>query len=327
MRGYSWSLFLLAVLVPPASAFAFGGPVTVHLLDKATTTGPGISLAEVADVSGGNKVLVEKVRRLVVSRAAPAGEEETLTQAYVRIALRREGYSTEDAVVEGAGMARVLTESQELDPEKLLPMAKAFILGELKEDPENVEVKQLGLGKKVILPAGKMETHFTLPPTSDKFEGPILVNADLEIDGHWVKSLPLRLMVDVFHPAVVAKKNIEKGGKFTAENVGLVRTPTSKLAGQFFSRLDDVLGRMASQFLVKGTVVRVDSLYDPPVIKRGQVVEGIVQYGNVEISVQVRAVEDGKPGGTIRVENIDSNKLLQAKVLNDNTVLIERDPR
>ncbi|MGH7739756.1 MAG: flagellar basal body P-ring formation chaperone FlgA, partial [bacterium] len=89
--------------------------------------------------------------------------------------------------------------------------------------------------------------------------------------------------------------------------------------------LTGVVGHTASIFLGPGTVVAFNDLYDPPVIHRGAQVNGVVRQGNVELSVTVRAIEDGKMGDVIRVENTDTHKLLKAKVLDEKTVLIETE--
>ena len=52
-------------------------------------------------------------------------------------------------------------------------------------------------------------------------------------------------------------------------------------------------------------------------------IQGVIQKGNIELSVEVRAIEDGKAGDSIRVENTDSHKVLHGKVLDEKTVLLE----
>lgn len=174
----------------------------------------------------------------------------------------------------------------------------------------------------MLLPAGEIKSHFKMPLTG-KLEGPVLLITELSVNGHLIKALPLRVSVEVFRSVVMAKKNIEKGEMFTMENVGLIRTPVSKLFGEYISRLDEVLGRTAATSLMIGAVLKLNCFYDPPVIKRGQMVQAMVQYGNVEIAAEVQAVEDGKIGDHIRVENTDTHKLLRAKILDEKTVQVE----
>ena len=92
-----------------------------------------------------------------------------------------------------------------------------------------------------------------------------------------------------------------------------------------FKELSYVLGRTASMPLVPDTVVQVNEIFDPPVVLRGKTVQAIVRRGNVELTVDARAIEDGKAGDVIRVENSDSHKILYAKVLDEKTVLVQNN--
>ena len=83
---------------------------------------------------------------------------------------------------------------------------------EIKEPSENVEVKLDSVNKKMPLPAGKVSANFR-PSFSGKYEGPIMLTAELNVDGHFIRVLPLRLTVNIYHPAVVTTKRVEKGEK------------------------------------------------------------------------------------------------------------------
>jgi flagella basal body P-ring formation protein FlgA len=298
--------------------------MAIRLSDNATVVGPQISLGEIAEITGSNGATIERVRRLIIGRAAPAGERIKIAQGYIKIVLRREGYSLDDFTFAGVDTTEVLTQSQDFSPSDLLPDARSFIVKEIKESPENIEVKLDSPNKKMLLPAGKISANFR-PSFSGKYEGPILLTAELNVDGHFIRPLPLRLTVDIYHPAVVTIKRVEKGDRFTAENIALVREPSSKIMRGCFKELNYVLGRTASMPLIPDSVVRVNEIFDPPVVLRGKTVQAIVRFGNVELTVDARAIEDGKAGDIIRVENSESHKILRAKVLDEKTVLVQSD--
>jgi flagellar basal body P-ring formation protein FlgA len=296
--------------------------VVIQLPEKATVIGPTITLGEIVEVISDNKAVADRLRRLTLGRAAPAGATVKMTLGYLKVALRREGYSLKDFSFGGAETVEILSQSQFFDPETLLPQVKSFILAQTGEAPENVDVKLEGAEKKIALPAGEVSAKFR-PSFTGQYEGTVFLTTELNVDGRLVRVLPVRATVEIYHPAVTVIKKIDKGEKFTLENIALARTPSSKLINGCFQQLGNVLGRTASMPLAPGTVVRVNELYDPPAISRGQVVEGIVEKGNIELSVQVRAIEDGKAGDVIRVENTDSHKVLHGKVLDEKTVLLE----
>jgi len=59
-----------------------------------------------------------------------------------------------------------------------------------------------------------------------------------------------------------------------------------------------------------------------PVVLRGKVVEALVQDGSLTISTKVEVLEDGVPGQTVRVRNLQSKREFRGKVQNEATVLV-----
>lgn len=313
------SLFFWALVL---SAHSAENVLIIRLSEKATVVGPQIKLGEVADIIGGKNGNLDRVRQLELAKAAPVGNTFKLSQDFIKIVLRREGYSLQDFVFEGGQTTEVLTQSRDFEPSDLLPEIKKFVLEQTKESSEDVDVKLAGLDKKILLPAGEVKATFQ-PSFSGRYEGSVLLTTNLEVDGRLIRVLPLRVTIDVFHPAVVTTRKVEKGEKFDDGNIALVRTPTSRMVVGCFRKLAYVLGRTASVPLTSGTVLRVSEIYDPPVIRHGQIVQAIVRKGNVELMVDARAIEDAKAGDSIRVENTNSHKVLNGKVLDEKTVLID----
>lgn len=296
--------------------------IVLQLPEKATVVGPQINLGEVAEVISDDEAIADRLRRMTLGKAAPAGAEARITLGYLKIALRREGYNLQGFSFGGADSIEVLTQSQAFDPATLLPQVKSFILSETAQAAENVNVKLEGMGKKITLPAGTVTAKFR-PSFTGQYEGSVFLTAELTVDGRLVHVMPIRATVEIYHPAVTVIKRVSKGEKFTRDNVSLVRTPSSRIVSGCFRQLEAVLGRTAAMPLVPGSVLRVNDLFDPPAIQHGEIIQGVIEKGNVELSVQVRAIEDGKAGDLIRVENTDSHKVLRGKVLDEKTVLLE----
>jgi len=294
----------------------------IRFLDQATVAGPNITLGDVAKVTAEEKTFSDRLNRVILEKAPPPGQKVSITQMAVKIALRREGYSLEEFRWEGADSIWVLTQTQEVTPDQLLDAAKTFILSQTGEDSKNLEIKILGPQKGVVVPSGQLEIHYR-PALVGQYEGTQILTAELTVDGRDIRVVPVRLETHVFHSVVLTSRDIKKGDKFSSENIVMGRMPTTQALRGCLQHLADVLGRTAAYDLRKGTPVRFSEINDPPVIRRGTVVQAFVESGNVEIMVHAQAVEDGKAGEEIRVENTDSHKVLWAKVLDENRVLID----
>ena len=59
-----------------------------------------------------------------------------------------------------------------------------------------------------------------------------------------------------------------------------------------------------------------------PVIHRGQVADALIQDGALNVTMKVQALEDGTPGQTIHLRNVQSNHDFSGKVLNGKTVVV-----
>jgi flagella basal body P-ring formation protein FlgA len=57
-------------------------------------------------------------------------------------------------------------------------------------------------------------------------------------------------------------------------------------------------------------------------VKRGRVVDAMLQEDSMTISVKAEALEDGVPGQPIRVRNIHSKREFKGKVQDEQTVLV-----
>ncbi|HYV33159.1 MAG TPA: flagellar basal body P-ring formation chaperone FlgA, partial [Candidatus Binatia bacterium] len=59
-----------------------------------------------------------------------------------------------------------------------------------------------------------------------------------------------------------------------------------------------------------------------PVVQRGQLVDGLVRDGPLNISLKVEVLADGLSGQTVRVRNPKTRREFYAKVQDDQSVLI-----
>jgi flagella basal body P-ring formation protein FlgA len=58
------------------------------------------------------------------------------------------------------------------------------------------------------------------------------------------------------------------------------------------------------------------------VVRRGKLIEAVLQDGQLMISVKAEALEDGVMGQTIRVRNIASRREFRGKVENEQTIIV-----
>jgi flagella basal body P-ring formation protein FlgA len=172
--------------------------------------------------------------------------------------------------------------------------------------------------RSVLLPSGKV-TLSLRPPVSGRYDGSVLYVVDFSVDGRKMKTMPMRVTVRIERPVVVVTHRVERGEKFAESKMEIQRL-TSGVSSDSVTMMSQALGKTAARALFPGTALRFQDIADPPMVKRGQEVTCRGRKGNVEIEVMVKALEDGKLGSVIRVENTGSQKVLRARVVDEMTV-------
>jgi flagella basal body P-ring formation protein FlgA len=280
--------------------------------------GPIFTIGDVSQVSGNDDYRCECVRKVPVGKVPPADRSWTLNALTIHVALRKAGYAEGDVlVVEGESV--VTTESQDYPLQNLLPLIRTDILKATGENPANVLVEpSSSFSKSVLLPKGKLTVELR-PPVSGLYDGSVLYLADLSVDGRKMKTLPMRVTVSIERSAVVVTHRVERGEKFDEGTIELKKL-TSGVSADSVTLMSQAVGKTAARAIFPGTALRFQDIADPPVIKRGQEVTCRGRKGNVEIEVMVKAMEDGPLGRVIKVQNTGSQKLLKARVVDENTV-------
>ncbi len=77
-----------------------------------------------------------------------------------------------------------------------------------------------------------------------------------------------------------------------------------------------------AESLPAGAPLTARALRARSVVFRGHVLDAIVQDSGLVISVKVEALENGAPGQTVRVRNLNSKREFQGKVQNAETILV-----
>jgi len=136
--------------------------------------------------------------------------------------------------------------------------------------------------------------------------------------GPWQVVVQARVMKDI----LVARTLLKRGqpllsSDFTAErrDVLSLREP-----------LDESVLRDPTLELIEGVQagqpLLARSVRMRPVVQRGQMVDGLVREGALNISLKVEVLADGLPGQTVRVRNPKTKREFYAKVQDEQTVVI-----
>lgn len=124
----------------------------------------------------------------------------------------------------------------------------------------------------------------------------------------------------VFLPAVHASGILDRGQTLTAGDLKLQRINIAKARRGYYNRLDEVAGLAAKRRIRAGQLITPALLEPTLAVKRGQPVKIVASQDGIAASTSGEALADGQPGDVIRVRNVRSGKVIDAKVVEGGVV-------
>lgn len=126
--------------------------------------------------------------------------------------------------------------------------------------------------------------------------------------------------VEIKLPVVVVKQNLPNGALIEESHLTLEKRELSRLPQDVVHEFSEALGKETRMSLKVGTVLRKSHLAERQVVRRNQEVEIIARGMNFEVKAKGIAMQNGRLGEYIRVKNISSQKIIQAKVTGEGKV-------
>ena len=125
----------------------------------------------------------------------------------------------------------------------------------------------------------------------------------------------------VFVPAVFAQTVIERGDTITASQLKVEDLDISKARRGFFNDIDKVTGQGAKRRLRADQLISPNLLAKPLLVRRGQQVKMIANHDGIAAATLGEALDHGEQGAVIRVKNLRSEKIVEARVIEAGVVL------
>lgn len=159
-------------------------------------------------------------------------------------------------------------------------------------------------------------------PYGVRYNVPTVTNVIISQDGRIVGKVAVRFNVTRFQQVVVAKSGIAAKEVLAADKLGYDRRDIGRLAPGYLTDIDNAVGLVSRYPLALGTVVNESMLAKPILIKRGAMVNIVARFGGIEVKSAGQSLQDGSEGQLIRVQNVNSKKIVSARVLDETAVQV-----
>jgi flagella basal body P-ring formation protein FlgA len=127
--------------------------------------------------------------------------------------------------------------------------------------------------------------------------------------------------IKLFKKVLIADEDIRSQSSFSKNNFMEELVEVTSLNGTPFTDLKEIAKYRSKSFLRNGDILLKEKIELIPMINTGDKILAEVKYGNVFITTDALARQSGNEGDVIRI--ISNNKMLNAKVIDHNKVIVE----
>jgi flagella basal body P-ring formation protein FlgA len=318
---------LIVFLLALAGAEPPGGVALLRLRLHAAVSSRLVHVADIADITA-PPALREHIARLDVAEVADEKAGLSVTAKQVGFRLRLAGLSAAAFHVEG-DTSHVTPRFRTVTPEEVVDKARQGLMAGLPWTPAEVQVT-LAQPVVVALPAVADDDELAItakPGPGSRPPGRVQVDVQIFVKGRARLSLGVYFNVRPCMAVAVCKRRVEKGKDVTEADIYVEQQPVTG-DGRDLLGPDAVKGRKAKRALLPGQMIKARDIEDPvadgaAMVKAQQPVKMRVRVGGLSIDALGQALQDGRQGQLIRVQNVDSKKVLTGRVVAQSLVEIE----
>jgi flagellar basal body P-ring formation protein FlgA len=188
-------------------------------------------------------------------------------------------------------------------------------------DPQltGVTLEAVSLDSRLRLPAcaSSLET-FAQPPRGTQARA--LVRVSCSTGAIWSLNVPVAIRREL--DVLILRRAVARGESLAAADVVAQKRVIASLSSPYVGRLEDLAGRLTRRPLPEGTPLTAEAFSAALLIKRGQTVTLTASTGGIQVRAPGRALADATASQRLRVQNLDSLKVVEGVAESDGVVRV-----
>lgn len=324
-RAIFAALFLAALAVSASGVFLqveAGAKAWVSVSGETRVSGEEILLGDIAGIKSDDPSLAKRLGSVVIGRAPLPGQTRAMKREQIELRLKQNGISMDEIDFTSPPRLEVLRDYIEADGETVEKIVREFILKEMPWGPDEVNITGLNFNEAVILPRGDV-TYQVLPQPNEDYLGSTAISVLILVDGKPQKKVWLNADIEVYRPVVLTTRPLSRFHVMNAGDVKVERKNIAQLSSNILGDASELVGKRIKTALSANTPLRADMLELTPLVKRGDVVNLVVESNLLRVVTVGMVEEQGRRGETVRVVNMNSRREVFGKVIDEKTVKVD----
>ncbi|NNF99236.1 MAG: flagellar basal body P-ring formation protein FlgA [Desulfobacteraceae bacterium] len=312
-------ILCLAGFGSPAGAVS---PAEVNLVKKAVVDGDDISLGDISSIHSSDPKLVEILRRIVIARSPLPNSTKTLSKEYILTRLKQHKVDLAQVRVRAVRQIDVARSSMTVPKKRMVEAIESVIGEKIAGIYEAARIQKIKVPQPVLLPKGTLSIQIDMGRNT-RLLGAVPVAVSLYVDKKYEKKIWATAYIEALTDVVVVKKALGRYQTIDREHLAMEKRDLAKLPESALLRMADAVGKRTTRSLFPKAVVKSEYVELPPMVRRGDLVTIIAESSEMKLRTRGVIKETGRKGDRIRVANMDSNKIIYARVFDSGTVIVD----
>ena len=311
----------LLTLAIPCCLYA-EGITSIIVYEKATVEKDEILLGKIAGIESEDHVLIRKLKNIVIGRSPLPAKSRYIDREYIKLRLKQSDIDLPKLALKIPDKIKVSRSFVKISREEIEKIVSEYIYGKEFWDKKNTRIIKIQITKLPFLPRGRI-TYKVIPPKVMHGMGTIPLSVLFLVDGEYYKKAKATVKIQIFKEVVVTGKPLGRYRTITQDDVYMQKMDITNLPNDIITNYKDVLGKRVRRNIWAKVVLRDEYIEFPPLVKRGDIVMIVAESAKMIITALGEVRKAGRRGERVKVINLNSNKKIFARVIDENTVKVD----
>ncbi len=314
-------LFIISVLLLSSAGIAASAKspaLQVYLPSDVMVSESDITLGNVCELKG-EPSLAAKASPIRMGQITTAQQEIVIDRQAILSRLASNGIFSKDVVLTGADKMVVKRQHWIISADEIIDTAKNFLANNLPKDSVCSDVVKKPADIVIFGEKKNVKLIPTMYSGDEKSQVTLQVGAVTD-DNKQISMVPITFRLRYKCHNAVASGDIQAGDLLTLENIKIQETISDKQEPEGWN---PPYGFVAYRKVASGTIIKPDMIGPAKpavVVERNKNVIIRIDRPNLMITAVGKALQKGAVGECIKVQNIESQRIIFAKVNIDGTV-------
>lgn len=281
-----------------------------------------VRLGDIARITGDEPDVVKAAQSIVLVSAPTLNRSIIMEKGLIKKALLKNGFDLKEVKLAFPKKITVKNKLARITEDEIKESIREYIYTNMPWQKDQAKVSQIGHKGDIVLPGGEIQQKIIAKENSG-FIGKVPLILEFKVNGKILKRKKINALVEVLMPTVLAKVFLKRGQIISKSDIYTEKQWKSKTAENIYNYEGDVIGKKVTRGIKAGQPLKKSLLKIPEDISRGDRVTILAVGKGLRITVPGIAGEKGRKGETIKVKNINSKKIIYARVIDSTTVKVD----